>query len=131
MKKILLGATISALALTTVAFAGGPDNMAMPVQVNNNHFFIGGALGMGVLNSTQNANGAFTTATTSSTLASSSQVGSSSFLGGLLLGYNAIVGDDFYVGVVGNALYNSLNSKITTESAVTTLPGVTFLKNGK
>lgn len=119
MKRILLTTTLSALALTTAAFAGGPDNMAMPVQASNNHFFIGGAAGMGVLNATQRSSASFTTADGTSDFAINNRVGTASFLGGLLLGYNAYFGKNLYVGVVGNALFNSMNHNITTA-------GVTF-----
>lgn len=127
MKRVLLGATLTAMTLATAAFAGGQDHMAMPVQNNNNHFFLGGALGMGVLNAKQNFTNNLTINSVVVNNASSNQPGPASFLGGLLLGYNAYVGDDFYVGVVGNALYNSLNSNISRVALST--PGPITLNN--
>lgn len=112
LKKLgKIAVTVSTLSITTMALADAPSHMAMPSQKSNTrgNFFLGVTGGVGMLDGTYSAVGDVSTDQRVFT----PNAGGTSFLGGLLLGYQTVFSNRrVYLAIVGNALYNSLNRTV-------------------
>lgn len=121
LKKIgQVAVALTAMSVATMTLAGGPDHMAMPshdTYASHGNFFLGAAAGLGMFDGNYRAFN-----TSNQLLATAPNAGGDSFLGGLLGGYQWSLSHHLYVGVVANALYNSLNSDIRSTFATGT-PG--------